>query len=364
MMVPGSMPNIILDDCCKQVLFLQTVKVNKNIKIFINYFLGPLLFIWLAVSIYRQVSQQEGLEESLLQIKQSLASSNVLLLVAVVFLMLLNWGVEAYKWMIAVRQVQRVSFTRALKAVFSGISFSIITPNQVGDYVGRVLYMSEGNRIKAVSLTFVANMSQLTVTFLMGSLALLFFKDRIAEHGVVSPAFVNAVFWLSIFIFIILTLFYFRLPWLIKIIDKLPRIRKFAWAVEAVEHIHATLLVRFLSLSVTRFVIFTLQYFLLFELYGVDVTMVESWLGLSVMFVIMAIIPTIAIFTDLGLKNELSIRLMGIFSPNALGISLTSLSIWLINLVIPALAGSLFVLGIKNIFKNKEYIKEDSIAKH
>lgn len=67
----------------------------------------------------------------------------------------------------------------------------------------------------------------------------------------------------------------------------------------------------------------------------------------------MAIIPTIALFTDLGLKNELSIKLMGLFTANHLGVSLTSLSIWLINLVIPALIGSLLILGIKNIFKNK-----------
>lgn len=362
MMVPGSMPNIILDDCCKQILFLPAVKVNKNIKIFINYFLGPVLFIWLAWSIYRQISRQDGLEESLLQIRASLASSNILLLVAVILLMMLNWGVEAYKWMTAVRRVQHVSFGRALKAVFSGISFSIITPNRVGDYVGRVLYMNEGNRIKALSLTFVANMSQLTVTFLMGSVALFFLKDRLASEGIVSYAFANALFWISVFIFIILTLFYFRLPWLIKIIDKLPRISRFSWAIEAVEHINATLLVKFLSLSVTRFVIFSLQYFLLFILYGVDVTMIESWLGISVMFVVMAIIPTIALFTDLGLKNELSIRLIGLFTSNPLGVSLTSLSIWLINLVIPALAGSLFILGIKNIFKNKEDPHRGSIS--
>ncbi len=334
------------------------MKVNKNIKIFLNYFLGPVLFIWLAWSIYGQISRQEDLNESFLQIRASLASSNILLLVAVFLLMLLNWGVEAYKWMIAVRQVQPVRFSRALKAVFSGISFSIITPNRVGDYVGRVLYMDEGNRIKAVSLTFVANMSQLTVTFLMGSVALFFLKDQLGAEGVVSYAFANALFWISVFVFIILTLFYFRLPWLIKIIDKLPQISRFAWAIEAVEKINATLLVRFLSLSVTRFMIFTLQYFLLFRLYGVDVTIVENWLGISVMFVVMAIIPTIALFTDLGLKNELSIRLMALFTNNPFGVSLTSLSIWLINLVIPALAGSLFVLGIRNIFKNKEDLRD------
>ncbi|MCH5596867.1 lysylphosphatidylglycerol synthase transmembrane domain-containing protein [Niabella ginsengisoli] len=331
-------------------IFTLKVKVNKNIKIFINYFLGPLLFIWLAWSIYKQISSQAGLEESLSSIKSSLASYNIFYLIATIFLMLVNWSLEAYKWMLAVKRIQQISFVRAFKAIFSGISFSISTPNSIGEYVGRVLYMSEGNRIKAISLTIVANMSQLIVTFLMGVVALFLLKNDLIAAGIVSYAFANAFLWVSVIIVIILLLFYFRLPWLVKIIDKLPQISKFSWAIEAVEHVSATLLVKFLSLSVVRFLVFSLQYFLLFELFEVNVTPVQSWMGISVMFLVMAIIPTIALFTDLGLKNELSIQLMGLFTVNHLGVSLTSLAIWLINLVFPALIGSLLILGIKNIF--------------
>ncbi|HMR84361.1 MAG TPA: lysylphosphatidylglycerol synthase transmembrane domain-containing protein [Niabella sp.] len=329
------------------------MKVNKNIKIFFNYFLGPLLFVWLAWSIYKQVSNQEGLEESLLEIRHSLSSAHILYLVLTILLMMVNWGLEAWKWMLAVRRVQEISFVRAFKAVFSGISFSISTPNSIGEYVGRVLYMSEGNRIKAIALTIVANMSQLIVTFLMGTVALFFLKDHLTAESNIPGSLASGILYTSAFIVITLTLFYFRLPWLIKIIDKLPQISRFSWAIEAIEHINATLLLKFLSLSVARFVVFSLQYFLLFQLFKVDVSILQSWMGISVMFLIMAIIPTIALFTDLGLKNELSIRLMGLFTNNHLGVSLTSLSIWLINLVVPALIGSLLILGIKNIFKSR-----------
>lgn len=267
--------------------------------------------------------------------------------------MTVNWSLEAYKWMLAVKRIQHISFGRAFKAILSGISFSISTPNSVGEYIGRVLYMSEGNRIKAISLTVVANMSQLIVTFAAGLAALLCIRQDLVLAGIATQAFVNAFLWVSAVITVTLLLFYFRLPWLIKIIDKLPQVSKFAWAIEAIEHINATLLVKFLSLSVVRFAIFSLQYFLLFQLFDVNVSILQSWMGISVMFLVMAIIPTIALFTDLGLKNELSIQLMGLFTTNHLGVSLTSLSIWLINLVFPALIGSLLILGIKNIFKNR-----------
>ena len=329
------------------------MKVSKNIKIFINYFLGPALFIWLAWSIYNQISNQDGLETSLIQIKSSLASSNIWLLIVTIILMLVHWCLEAYKWMLAVKRVQQISFVRALKAVFSGISFSVSTPNSIGEYVGRVLYMSEGNRIKAVSLTVVANMSQLIITFAMGLAALFLIKPGLVQEGIVTQAFANAFVWVSAIITVTLLLFYFRLPWLIKIIDKLPQVSKFSWAIEAIEQINATLLLKFLSLSIIRFLVFSLQYFLLFKLFEVNVSILQSWMGISVMFLVMAIIPTIALFTDLGLKSELSIQLLGLFTANHLGVSLTSLSIWLINLVFPALIGSLLILGIKNIFKNR-----------
>ena len=84
-----------------------------------------------------------------------------------------------------------------------------------------------------------------------------------------------------------------------------------------------------------------------------DVSLWHCWLAVSVSFLVMAVIPTIALFTDLGLRGKVSLKLMGLFSGNSLGISLTAVSIWFINLIIPALAGSLLILGIKRIFKNK-----------
>ncbi len=269
-------------------------------------------------------------------------------------LMIANWGVEAYKWMLAIRQVQLISFERAFRAVLSGIAFSISTPNSIGDYVGRALFMADGNRIKAISLTIVANLSQLIITFVMGSIAFILLKNRLFEARIITPHFAIAFLCCSILMSILLLLFYFRLSWVIKIIDKLPWVKKFSWAIEAIEYLSATLLLKFLSLSLIRFIIFSTQYILLFKLYHVDVNIVECWMGISVMFLVMAIIPTIALFTDMGLKNELSIRLIGLFSNNHLGISLASLSIWLINLIFPALLGSLFVLGLKNIIKSKK----------
>ncbi len=73
---------------------------------------------------------------------------------------------------------------------------------------------------------------------------------------------------------------------------------------------------------------------------------------MSVVFLALAVIPTI-VLAEIGLRGEITLQLMGLFSLNSLGMALTSVTIWLINLILPAIAGSLFILSIK-VFKKNE----------
>jgi hypothetical protein len=330
-----------------------TSKQKKSIRIFINYFLGPLLFVWVSYSIYRQVQQQTGLERSWQHIRQSFNSGMIWNLVAVVLLMVVNWSIETVKWKLAVQKIQQVGFFTAFKAVLSGVSFSVTTPNRVGEYLGRVLYMDEGNRMKAISLTITGSISQLIITLLMGFTGLIILRSPIENSQMISSLWMEVMLYGVFTATVILTLFYLRLSWLVKWIDRLPGAKKYAWLIETLEDFNATLLLQLLSLSALRFLVFIVQYYLLFRLFDVDVSLWHCWSAVSVSFLVMAVIPTIALFTDLGLRGKVSLKLMGLFSDNSLGISLTSVSIWFINLIIPALAGSLLILGIKRIFKNK-----------
>lgn len=330
-----------------------TSKQKKSIRIFINYFLGPLLFVWVSYSIYHQVQQQPGLEKSWQHIRQSFNSGMIWNLVAVILLMLVNWSIETIKWKLAVQKIQQVGFFTAFKAVLSGVSFSVTTPNRVGEYLGRVLYMDEGNRMKAISLTITGSISQLIVTLVMGFAGLIILRSPIETSQMISSLWMDVMLYGVFAVTVILTLFYFRLSWLVKWIDRLPGAKKFAWLIETLEDFNATLLLQLLSLSALRFLVFIVQYYLLFRLFDVDVSLWHCWSAVSVSFLVMAVIPTIALFTDLGLRGKISLKLVGLFSGNSLGISLTAVSIWFINLIIPALAGSLLILGIKRIFKNK-----------
>src|SRR6187402_3652120 len=157
------------------------MKLNKNIKIFLNYVLGPLLFAWLSYSVFNQIKNQPNLEESWVNIKASFTNTRVFNFILVFVLMFVNWSLEALKWKISVQGVQPVSFFRSLKAIFSGVSFSVTTPNRTGEYLGRVLYMDDGNRLRVISLTILGSISQLLVTIFFGLLGLFILQSGIAN---------------------------------------------------------------------------------------------------------------------------------------------------------------------------------------
>jgi len=332
------------------------MKLNKNIKTFINYFLGPLLFVWLSWSIYRQIQKQPDLESAWQGIKESFSTPLVWNLVAVILLMIVNWSIEAVKWKISVRSIQQVSFLKAFRAILSGVSFSVSTPNRVGEYLGRVLYMDEGNRLKTISITIVGSISQLIITLLMGCIGLIILRPGIESGQIISPIWMKVIIYGVITVLSGLILFYFRLSWLIKWVDRLPGSNRFAYLVKALEDFDASLLSKLLFLSALRFVVFIMQYYLLFHLFAVDVSWGQTFWAVSVSFLVMAAIPTIAII-ELVQRGKVMTTIMALYTANNLGVGFATAGIWFINLILPAIIGSLFILGIKKMVADKEGTK-------
>lgn len=273
-------------------------------------------------------------------------------LVAVIVLMFVNWSVEAIKWKISIRQVQQVSFVKAFKAVLSGVSFSVSTPNRVGEYLGRVMYMEEGNRLKTISITIVGSISQLIITLLMGGIGLVILRSTIEEGHLISSIWIKVILYGVLLALAVLTLFYFKLSWLTKWVDRLPGSNRFAYLVRALEDFNATLLLTLLSLSLLRFSVFIIQYYLLFRLFNVEVTGWQTFWSVSVSFLILAAIPSFAI-VELVQRGFVTKTIVGLYSTNIAGIGLATAGIWLINLIVPAIIGSLLIVGIKKIYSGK-----------
>ncbi len=328
------------------------MRLNKNITIFINYFLGPSLFLWLCYSIYHQIQQQPNLAISWLHAKNALGTTKIFYLAGACLLMLLNWGLEAVKWKIAVAVMHPISFIQSFKAVLSGVSFSVTTPNRVGEYLGRMMYMPEGKRLKIIAITLIASFSQILITLFVGLIGFIVLKSYLTEAQLISTVwhrFIAAGLALSVSI---LTLLYFSLPRLENWLEGLLKHSRHLYLIQAVHLFHVQRLLALMLLSLTRYAVFAIQYVLVFRLFGVDVPVGTLFWVMSLVFLALAIIPSITLI-EIGIRGEVCLQLVGLFTLNSLGILLTSLSVWFINLMIPAFAGSLLILGIK-IFKRRD----------
>lgn len=326
--------------------------MNKNIKIFVNYFLGPLLFAWLSYSIYRQIMKQPQLEESWFHIRRSFQSHKIIYLAGAIILIVANWGLEARKWMISVQTIYPIKFVQAFKAVLSGVSFSVTMPNRVGEYIGRMAYLPEGNRLRTISVTLVGSFAQLLTTITAGTLGVIVLKSSLINQFPRLTIWYQFIVYGLLIVILIMTLIYFNVAGVVELFNRWIRNKKYIYLIEALQSFHASLLFRILFLSFLRYIVFIIQYIFVFYLFEVNVSPETIALVMSVVFLAMAVIPSIALI-EVWLRGEISIKLMGLFSANALGIGFTSVTVWFINLILPAVIGSLLLLNLRVFRKNE-----------
>ncbi|WP_410492557.1 lysylphosphatidylglycerol synthase transmembrane domain-containing protein [Chitinophaga sp. YR573] len=318
--------------------------------------LGAVLFAWLAYSIYTQVLTKADLQTSLRQMLSTLRNKGGIALAVVLIGMLLNWGLEARKWQMLVQPLQKISFLRAFSAVLSGVSFSINTPNRIGEYGGRVLYLKNNrSKLKAIAATMVGSLSQLIVTIIFGLIGLMYYISKFAL--VKGDSHFAPGFWEKILlgvltvICVLIILLYFRLQIIVAIFEKIPFLRKARVFIQIIVRYSAGDLERLLLLSACRYMVFSAQYLILLDSLGVEMHWWQGFLMNAVIYLVMAIVPTIAI-AELGLRGKVSLYFMGLLSANSPAIIAATVGIWCINLLLPAILGSVLLLGIK-IFKEK-----------
>jgi uncharacterized membrane protein YbhN (UPF0104 family) len=331
------------------------VTLNKNIKIIVNYVAGPLIMLFLFYFVAQQLQKQPDWRGSVGQVWRAVRGIHSWKLYGMFGLMLVNWGLESYKWQIAIRPVQSVPFFRAFKAILAGTCIASFMPNRIGEYLGRMLFVEPSNKLSSIAPTILCSMAQMLVTLIAGSCGLYLYSflpsnDSLFGAKEIGNSFYSSAIILTVCGALLLGMVYFRFDpmvrrinsWLVRNKKKFSIPDKFSFQG----------LAAILMFSFIRYGVFIVQYYLLFSLFGIPLTLMQVFTGVSVMFVLMAIVPTLTFLTDIGFRWTVGIQVFHIFTSNTAGILAVSLGIWVINLIIPALIGSLLILRIK-LFSNK-----------
>jgi uncharacterized membrane protein YbhN (UPF0104 family) len=260
--------------------------------------------------------------------------------------MLLNWGLEAYKWRVLIQNIEDISLWRSLKAVFSGVTIAFFTPNRVGEYAGRVFHLDRADRIDAALLTVVGSYAQLTVTIVAGLMAMTFY---LPAHEGTGPLSTWQYGFVSMGIYALcglLVLLFLNTRLLTAILQRLKTPKWVMRHVKVLDVHSPQSLMRVLLASAGRYVIFTAQFFVLLRVFSVDIAYADALMMIAMTYFVMTGIPTIAI-TEVVTRGSVAVYFLSQLSDNVSGIVSASSVLWLINLVIPSLFGVVTIFGLK-----------------
>lgn len=334
------------------------MKVSAKIHKTYNYLIRAAIIAATYGFLYRQVFYRRNLDEVFATLGDFLSDDLFRRGMALLLLMMLvNWGLEAFKWKVLIDHLEKVSVLRAWMAVFAGVSVSIFLPNRTGEYLGRVFILKKANRMEGVLTTIIGSISQLVITLCLGLFGFLaFYYKYFNKQGMLHDyAGAGLILLVPVAAFVLLIM-YFNMPRLTPVLGKVLRGRwaKYAHYGEVFSRYGKADLLRVLLLSLLRYVVFSTQFYLLLALFRVHLPYTDAIILITTIYLFMVALPTVAL-TEIGIRGSLSVFLVSMYfqragmdaGPMELGIFAASSLLWLINIVIPALAGTLFVFNLK-----------------
>lgn len=294
------------------------------------------------------------------------AGANMWWAVAALALLPLNWGAETQKWRLLLRVFNpAVSWGLALRGVLAGVSLAVFTPNRLGEFAGRVLLVPPEQRWRAATANVVSTLSQTLVVLAAGGLGLWWFVQQVLRP---EPFYAGAVAVLATVGVAALFFFYFQVKLLIPVLRRLgssfrhssfvilvERRARWRWLREQVRLLlrGVAVLGRFeqrtlwavLGWAFFRYAVYSAQYFCLLQFFGIQTGFWGGLAGISTLFLLQTGIP-LPPAMGLVARGSLAVQVWSQFGANEVSSLSATFTLWIINLILPALVGTFFLLNV------------------
>lgn len=240
----------------------------------------------------------------------------------------INWCLEWIKWVITLN-VAEVQTTQKIKlnAFFAGIITGMLTPNMLGNFIGRIYYFERRNRISLIVLTLVSNYAQFIASIVFGIIGILILGKIPIDFEI------NKFYFLLIVIGLVVILFYFNFEWLLIFLKRKVRIyvlirnikrrRMYRWKI--------------LLLSFLRHGIFTLQFSFMLHAFGENLSL-ENVFWIWQVYLWVTIAPSL-ILGKLAIRESIAIWVLTLAGMGELTVLISSFLIWTFNLLLPTIIG-------------------------
>jgi uncharacterized membrane protein YbhN (UPF0104 family) len=329
-------------------------KLNKTSNILIRIAIVVVVYAYIYYQVFykRDIHVTLGLLDSMVEKKVFLP-----LFISASVLMLANLFLEAKKWQFLIALKEHVSIYTSIKAVFTGLSVSIFTPNRAGEFLGRIFFLEKTRPIEGVFMTVIGSISQLLVTIVVGSLGLAFFLPfYYSPTDFPTELLMGALYVMGFLANIIFLGLYFNISFIAELAKRVfkPEWKHWNHYIEIFFAYKTIELLKVFGLSLVRYLVFSTQFYLFLLAFDVQLTVSEAMMLIPVIYLVTTSIPTIAL-SELGVRGSVSVFFIGVFMAGhfigvgdlQLRVFAASTCIWLINIALPALIGTFFVFHLR-----------------
>lgn len=302
---------------------MKEVLINR-LRSWGNKSIGWIMFVICLVAIYNKVAHNENLNQYSTEIKIQFEKISFFEWGVLLLLFTGNYFIEALKWKNLLATSSPISIYKSYKSVLIGQAFAFFTPVRSGDYVGRILLLPPGNKMKGVAQMAWSSYAQLIITISIGSIALFF-----------NLPFFPWIKWLMPLGLMAALFIYFHSGQFTGWLHKLNKLQ-----------IENKLKLNLLGLSFLKYSIFVLQYTWAVKMLNIPIATIDLWIALGVMFLLLSIIPAISL-TDLVIRGQLIVILLEPFYTNSLMLICLSTIIWVVNFLLPAIIGAVLLINFR-----------------
>ncbi|AWG23538.1 hypothetical protein FFWV33_02465 [Flavobacterium faecale] len=282
--------------------------------------------------IYNQLANNDKLDWAqfitIFNKNKSVSGISFLLLLSV-----LNRYFEILKWQNLASFIKPISIAEATKQVLAALTAGIFTPNGVGEYAGKAMYYEKDETKQVIFLNLICNGIQMVLTVIIGLFGLLYFN---ANYNVITTQTVAIIFGILIVLFVVLfsikkiTIKGYSIEKLIHKINEIPK------------SIHQ----KNILLGICRYLVFSHQYYFLFLAFDVNMPYLIVMSAVTSVYFLASSLPTFQ-FLDFAVKGSVAIYFFGLLGVNEWIIIFVSTLMWFLNVVIPVVFGSFYVLNFK-----------------
>jgi len=314
----------------------------KNPKAAAANLLKVIVFIFVVWYCYRLLAKNDALKDFKMLIRAADMREIWVSLGAVLLLMIGNWLFETLKWKYLCKRFEIISFRRAVESVLCGLSWAVFTPNRIGEYGGRVMFLKPRKRVFGVIGMLVGALSQMVLTNVLGAVAICWFVGTYLEPDRYLFLGMCMVGLLYISVFVLL---YFNIRIINVFLLKFRFLHRYKRFVDLLLRYDKKALWKVFQFSAARYLIFTSQYCILMQVMIPDLPLFPMILMIFILFFIQSALPSLDLF-DVGVRSVTASYFFGFITPHIVAVMAVVACVWFVNLILPALIGSVFVFKI------------------